>query len=437
MLGRLGIGAVAAIAALAATAPAAGAGTTLSVDDAWIAEQSGVERVITQPRRQGQIIDGARDHNYQPYLSVLREKGTYRLWYSAKLMPGERLKLGYTTSRDGLRFRRPARMLDVPKGYQYGASIIRDRRGYLMPYYARSATTTADERKGLNFARSPDGLAWKAVFPRPQFQIGEVGLTGAPSDIVSLIRFQGRYLLFVKMNGIGYQGMTPHMPFPGYRRLVGVMQSRDGRHWSAPEPIVAPDALDSGITEFYGLGGVVQRGGLLVGFLRVLRDDLPADPGGPVEGIGYTVLAWSRDGVHWERDRAPFLDRAADPGWDHAMAWADAQIPGRRRTRIYYGGYADGHKSDPLTQRTLGAASIPLDRYVARTGGTLVTHPLRIRNFELNASLSEPATIRFGDRVCEVPGGDYVYREVCEGIRPGRYPLTFSLDGVRLFGFRG
>jgi len=37
----------------------------------------------------------------------------------------------------------------------------------------------------------------------------------APGDITSVIRFRGRYLLFVKMNGTGFDGVTPHMPFPG------------------------------------------------------------------------------------------------------------------------------------------------------------------------------------------------------------------------------
>jgi hypothetical protein len=44
-------------------------------------------------------------------------------------------------------------------------------------------------------------------------------------------------------------------------------------------------------------------------------------------GLGYTVLAWSRDGETWERDYEPFIPNNSLPGsWDHAMAWGDEQI---------------------------------------------------------------------------------------------------------------
>lgn len=126
-----------------------------------------------------------------------------------------RLNLGYGTSRDGIHFRRPFRLLPVPLGYQYGSSIVRDGRdGYLMPYYAKSLEDGHDEFKGLNFARSRDGFRWKALYPKPQFQIAALGIARAPGDITTMIRYRGRYLVYVKMNGVGYKGVTPHMPLP-------------------------------------------------------------------------------------------------------------------------------------------------------------------------------------------------------------------------------
>lgn len=67
-------------------APASVAGPHLFVDDKEIASTSGIQRVITPPaKRPTPIIDGKRDHNYQPYTTVLRENGVYRLWYGAKV----------------------------------------------------------------------------------------------------------------------------------------------------------------------------------------------------------------------------------------------------------------------------------------------------------------------------------------------------------------
>jgi len=152
------------------------------------------------------------------------------------------------------------------------------------------------------------------------------------------------------------------------------------------------------------MGGLIARGGLLIGMLRVLRDDLPADPGGDVRGIGYTVLAWSRDGQTWERDREAFLPRNPKPGsWDHAMTWADCQLGVGDETYIYYGGYARGHKVERFTERQIGLARMPVDRYVAReaTGGDgqLVTRPVVLegRGLTVNAAVEGRLQVRIRD----------------------------------------
>ncbi len=115
---------------------------------------------------------------------------------------------------------------------------------------------------------------------------------------------------------------------------------------------------------------MLARGPTLVGMLKVLRDDLPADPGGKRRGVGYTVLAWGHDGEHWRRDREPFLDRDPRGGaWDHAMAWADCQLPVGDEVYVYYGGYARGHKVERFTERQIGLVRLPRDRYVAWEAG--------------------------------------------------------------------
>ena len=114
---------------------------------------------------------------------------------------------------------------------------------------------------------------------------------------------------------------------------------------SDPGASSVPDALDEGLLEFYGMGGLHVRGGLQIGLVRILRDDLPCDSDGPKDGIGYTVLATSRDGVAWQRDRKPFLSRNPENGsWDHAMAWMSSALPVGDEVFFYYGGYARGHK---------------------------------------------------------------------------------------------
>jgi hypothetical protein len=179
-----------------------------------------------------------------------------------------------------------------------------------------------------------------------------------------------RYLAFVSMIE------------DGWRRTPYQSVSADLVSWREPWRVVKPEAGEEGETQFYCMAGAMARGELLVALVKVLRDDLNAEPGAtardlgdagrPFAGIGYTVLAWSRDGETWKRDVEPFLDRAEEPGaWDRAMAWGDCQLVVGDETFVYYGGYKRGHKVARFTQRQIGLARMPRDRYVARVAGTM------------------------------------------------------------------
>jgi hypothetical protein len=182
--------------------------------------------------------------------------------------------------------------------------------------------------------------------------------------------------------------------------------STDLLHWSTPSPVITPDGRDQGVTQFYGMAGVVARGDLLIANLKVLRDDVTAEgaPAGAY-GIGYTVLAWSRDGLNWTRDTQPFIDRDYTPGtWDHAMAWGDSQLVVGDQTYVYYGGYAWGHKYNRYTDREIGLAVMGRDRYVSRdagvTTGTLGT-PVFVsgaNDITINAMVNGSLNVRVLDQ---------------------------------------
>jgi hypothetical protein len=118
---------------------------------------------------------------------------------------------------------------------------------------------------------------------------------------------------------------------------------------------------------------------LIIGTVKVLRDELKAkDAEEGSFGVGYSTLAWSRDGIHWVRDTTPFLEPDPTPGtWDHAHAWIDEQVLVDDEVLVYYGGYRNGHKMNRTVDRQIGVVKISRDRYVARTAenetGTLRT----------------------------------------------------------------
>jgi hypothetical protein len=353
-------------------------GPHLFLDESLIAASSNVARVIVSPKRdlEHPVVTASADHNFQPYMTVLRDAETrrFRMWYGVPVDAGQS-HLAYIESNDGIRWVRPHRVLDDPARIVFGASVLDEGADFSdKPWRYKYVWYNG----GMMLARSPDGLQWTTDPPSPV-------ITGI-NDILHLARdtARNRYIAvfgFPSRPEDGYVGHTQNST-EGYRRCVGQSTSAHCLHWTKPRRIIAPDNQDEGITEFYSIGGVVTRGETLVGLLKVLRDDLPCDLGGKVDGIGYTVLAWSHDGENWQRDRKPFLDRNPQSGtWDHAMAWMDYQLPVGDEVYIYYGGYARGHKVERFKERQIGMVRVTKDRYVARESigrGWLRTPPLQV-----------------------------------------------------------
>jgi hypothetical protein len=430
-------------------------GPHLLVDDYLIEHSSDLKRTVNRPVRtlDQPVVTGPTDKNWQPYLTVLRDPDTkrFRMWYNAS-PSGKGSHLGYLESTDGVRWQRPHRVLDDPAPIKFGAAVIDDGPVAKDPAWRYRLMWWSS---GLWLAHSADGLHWKTDQLKP--------VLSGTNDIVTLTRdpIRQRYLAVFGMPSTkedGYKGSTPNAR-EGYRRCVGQSSSKDGVHWEPPRRIIKPDDQDEGITEFYSIGGVVARGGLLIGLLKVLRDDLPCEPGGPKRGVGYTVLAWTRDGETWQRDRQPFLDRSAVAGsWDRAMAWGDCQLLVGDELFVYYGGYARGHKVERYTERQIGLVRLPRDRYVSRdadaTGGTLRTPLVTLTGKALTLNVDArngSARVRVLDAAAKVvPGFDWAdaapitadgvavpvgWKRAVVELKDKPVRLELSLRNARLFGF--
>ncbi len=359
-------------------------GPHLFIDDHLIETCTGVTRRVNRPRRRlrGPIVTGKKgkgDACFQPYLEVIRDAktGRFRIWYGVPESASQS-HVATMASDDGIHWVRPHRVLADPSHIQFGVSVIDEGAGFgdlskrfKLGYYAEG---------GLRVAASPDGLAWKPIVSRT--------VLAHRHDINNIYRdrVRNRYMAMVSTYRTGDR-------WSGHRRISMLSFSKDLVQWRRPWLVITPDdRLDEGETQFYGMSGFLNRGGLLIGMVKVLRDDLPADAGALPQGIGYTTLAWSRDGEHWARDREVFFDRHPKAGaWDHAMAWIDCQLPVGDEVYLYYGGYARGHKVNRFEERQIGLVRMKRDRYVARrageTAGTLRT-PLVIlsgKGMTLNA----------------------------------------------------
>ena len=355
-------------------------GPYLMLDDTLMVKQEGVSRRVNHPSTlPAPIVTGYEDGCFQPYVTVIRDWQTrrFRMWYGVPAIPGnaDQSRLACIESDDGIHWTRPHRLCETPP-IQFGASVLDES-----PDFADAGKRYKFawwKNGGLQVAASPDGLKWAPLAPGVVVASNH-DITGIDWDPV-----RKRYIAFLSRYDTETEG-----PYKGLR-IPHQSVSDDLVHWKQPWRIVTPDptaAIEKGETQFYGMSAMLARGSLLVSLVKVLRDDLNCEPDKTAAelhdtrryaGLGYTVLAWSHDGEHWQRDTEPFLNRNAQPGtWDRAMAWADDQMIVGDYTYIYYGGYRWGHKAERFTDRQIGFAHMLRDRYVGLTaeanGGFLVT----------------------------------------------------------------
>jgi hypothetical protein len=431
-------------------------GPHLFLDEYLIASSSNITRRVNVPRRDpaipNPIVTGREDGCFQPFFSVVRDAGTdgFRIWYGMRRddFNQARSHIGYMESKDGIYWIRPHRVLADPSEIQFGSSVIDEG-----PRFARPA-----ERfkyawwfgGGFRIATSPDGLAWTPISTNVLIPHNH-DITGIHWDAL-----RQRYVATVSFHITG-------PTWSGTRRVTKHSTSTDLIQWTVPWLVVAPDdKLDQGETQFYAMDGYLRRGDLIIGMVKVLRDDLKADnPPEPRDayGLGYTTLAWTRDGEHWNRDREKFFDRHPEKGqWDHAHAWIDDQLPVGDEVYLYYGGYKCGHKVNRFEERQIGLVKMKRDRYVAREAGAeggsfrtpLLTLDSDAMTLNLDAAAGEVAVqildehgkpLRgFARKDCQRVSADALaapvkWKKTVSALKGKPVRLEFFLKNARLFAF--
>lgn len=365
-------------------------GPILFLDEYAIESSENVTREVEKPLRDesipNPIVTGKDDGCFQPYMTVLldTDEDKFRLWYGrhTEAMDTGRSRIGYSESKDGIHWERPMRTLDDPGPIQFGVSVV--DTGANAPDPARRYVYAWHIDGFLSLAGSADGVVWTPLGPARPIRHSH-DINGLYFDPV-----RNRFVATLSVYRPGYD-------WGNNRRVTMHSLSADLKSWSVPHYVVLPvTGIDEGETQFYAMDGYLARGRTLIGMVKVLRDDLKADdPPEPPDayGVGYTVLAWSHDGVHWLRDTGHFFDPEPSRGaWDHAHAWIDEQVPVDDDVYLYYGGYAHGHKVNRFEERQIGLVKMKRDRYVARVAGdspgVLRTVPFTFacESFSINAN---------------------------------------------------
>ncbi|MFC1549995.1 hypothetical protein ACFL46_01740 [Candidatus Neomarinimicrobiota bacterium] len=391
-------------------------GPHLFIDDFLIEDQYLLNRTINNPTKLPDPIVWSgwnKDQQWQPYLSVIfdEERDIFRMWYNTPIdtIETSRCHIGYMESKDGINWIRPHRVLEDPHKIQFGVSVVDRGKYYVKPNERYILGTYL--RPGFRISTSPDGFDWTLISDKPVF-LHNHDISSFHWDPI-----RQHYIAIASNRRTGYEDKSHFQQNDDRRRIPHQNFSKDLINWGDIQPIFEPKVgvpIEQGETQFYAMSGITVRGDLLIGLVKILRDDLNATYGKTTKemgdlkrkaaGIGYTVLAWSRDGVTWQRDHEPFLDRNPVPGtFDHAMAWGDEQIVVGNETYIYYAGYERGHKINRFNERHTGFASMLRDRYVSRDAdlfeGFLITKPLVLNgnSITVNANVFGDCRVRLLD----------------------------------------
>jgi hypothetical protein len=456
-------------------------GPQLFIDDYLIGASENIVRVVNQPERSRRqpLISGLdklwafRNINFTA--SVVRDpvSGRFRMWYVAYEMKNQRRFTAYVESADGVEWERPfvriAGTSDNPI-----TAVFDEGLDFANPLERFKSVTTSDLAPGWvpSVLYSTDGLAWEPAEDNPLTSTwyGEIWRAFAlpGGDGYGFLHRWNKDYTWQDAGGTWHRN-TSH---DDYTRLIAYASSADFESIEPSRVVFAPDELDAGETQFYAVSNIIRRGDLYLTMLSVLRDDLKAagtpetvyspdlDTTFPVYGMGYTVLAWSRDGQTWFRDREADAYFEPDPNpsaWDHAHAWISSMVEVDDAVYMYYGGYKYGHKA--LIDRQIGLVTRPRDRYVARqageTPGTLRTPLISMEATDLYLNVNaEAGEVRFqvldangepipGYRYADCPSLLQVsaISAAMECARPladlAGYPIQFEfgLTNARLFAF--
>ena len=433
-------------------------GPHLFIDNYLIADQNFLSRTVNQPTKlPDPVVTGGEDgdQNFQPYMSVIRdeETGLFRMWYNTPVNKSQS-HIGYIESEDGIHWKRPHRVLRDPHEIKFNVSVI--DRGKSFPESKERFVLGFYHNDGMKIAVSEDGLEWRMLTEKTVVKHNQ--------DVNSLCwdPIRKQFLM------VGQMKLKVKPEWEDRRRIPHQSVSKDLLNWEPIWPILMPKIgapIERGETQYYAMSGIKARGELLIGLVKILRDDLNATAGKSAKemgdmdrkaaGIGYTVLAWSRDGRTWQRDHEVFIPQNPVPGtWDHANAWGADQLVVGDETFIYYAGYARGHKVDRFNERQIGLARLPRDRYVAREAdlnmGRLITKPLILNGAYLtvNAYVAGEMRIRLLDMNGNtIKGFDWVnisgdavdhpvsWKQNLKSLSDKSVQIEFQLQDAQLFGF--
>ena len=237
---------------------------------------------------------------------------------------------------------------------------------------AQTVRDTPEGRVQVRLAFSQDGLTWKDQPENP--------VIAGQSDTHNNFVYNPDRQVFMH-----YRRATINAH---QIRRVAYSESPDLVHWTQPVIVIAPDEVDPPM--LYAMT-VSRYQGLYLGFLQNFYVGGPV--GDPKEKMTDIQLAWSRDGISWERhpERPLFLETGPPGTYDWGMVRMGSGLIERGDdVRLYYSGANKFHVRMPGQWHGC-LATLRRDRFVSLddwpdTDGFMLTRPLECPGGELHVN---------------------------------------------------
>jgi hypothetical protein len=367
------------------------------VDNTWTLryKQQHIDRIFHQPVKHpaNPLIAGDAG-----YVCVAADPATggYHLWYQTHISGTNEARtqyaVAYARSRDGLKWELPTLNLHPWKGTKANNVVITGKRRASSPWLLQVPEKDRRSFPFLLMYRDTDGSHLIGSHDGIHFDPkSDRHIQRLHSDTQNAIVYDAQrqqYVMYCRAKQIYRAGGEEMIDIGESRRVARVASRELWTDWSASAAnMLLPDELDTKnrYHAFYGMP-TTMYGGLYFGFLWPFRwNDLI-----------HTELAWSRDGVHFERHplRPRLIDYGPAEAWDDEMVFASSWIEVGDEWRIYYAGW-DGPHGTRERKGGIGLATLRREGFVSLRGpaggGVVCT------------------------RVVHWPGGDLAVNYACQG----------------------
>lgn len=270
-------------------------------------------------------------------------------------------------SRDGAHWTlSPATPLLTAEGGPYASietpSVVRFAGHYWMGFTGVYADPDPSPM-AIGLAVSPDGVSWQvADWTLLKATGGATDWNGYLVGEPGLVVRGEELLLYFSAVGARDGGGPP-------RQSIGLIRSRDGVRFTAPEQVVTQGPLypaAQGYAGYSSPAALADADGAIDLFYSVAHVRAGADPQWQQVAIHH---ARAGDGVHFREDPAPLLTRAST-GWTDGEIFAPGPLRDGDMIRLWFGGHVANARLAPLIQRGIagpefgiGLATLTTDQF--------------------------------------------------------------------------